>query len=67
MAAAQRRRCDGDNGHLKRLVHLSHEERKQQQQQQSTHSHTPDLAFTLKFTVLVFTTFVVSIDSVVVV
>ena len=60
-AAARRRRCDGDNGHLKRLVHLSHEERKQQQQQ-STHSHTPDLAFTLTFTVLVlFTTFVVSI------
>ena len=58
--AAQRRRCDGDNGHLKRLVRLSHEERKQQQQQ-STHSHTPDLAFTLAFTVLVFTTFVISI------
>jgi hypothetical protein len=45
---------------LKRLVRLSHEERKQQQQQ-STHLHTPDLAFTLAFTVLVFTTFVVSI------
>ena len=59
-AAARRRRCDGDNGHLKRLVHLSHEERKQQQQQ-STHSHTPDLAFTLAFTVLVFTTFIISI------
>jgi len=37
---------------------------KQQQQQQSTHSHTPDLAFTLAFTVLVFTTFVVSITLV---
>ena len=59
-AAARRRRCDGDNGHLKRLVQLSHEERKQQQQQ-STHSHTPDLAFILAFTVLVFTTFVISI------
>ena len=59
-AATQRRQCDGDNGHLKRLVHLSHEERKQQQQQ-STHSHAPDLAFTLAFTVLVVTTFVVSI------
>jgi hypothetical protein len=53
-AAARQRRCDGDNGHLKRLVHLSHEERKQQQQQST-------LAFTLAFTVLVFTTFIISI------
>ena len=58
--AAQRRQCDGDNGHSKRLVHLSHEERKQQQQQ-STHSHTPDLTFTLAFAVLVVSAFVVSI------
>ncbi len=39
---------------------LSHEEQKQQQQQ-SMHSHTPDLAFTLAFAVLVITALVVSI------
>jgi hypothetical protein len=41
-------------------VPLSYGQRKQQQQQ-STHSHTPDLAFSLAFAVLVVTAFVVSI------
>ena len=57
---SRQRQCDGDNGHLKCRVHLSHEERKQQQQQ-STHSHTPDLAFTIAFAALIVSAFVVSI------
>jgi hypothetical protein len=39
---------------------LSHKEQKHQQQQ-STHLHTPDLAFTLAFAVLVVTALIVSI------
>ena len=42
---------------------LTNKERKQQQQK-STHSHTPDLAFTLPFAVLVVTALVLSITLV---